>query len=93
MGPRTTASRLGIQKMTILAAVISRDDKLCEAPCFNTNKFALGAYQVRCDQYQGRRGHFRIRGERLGEELVECSKCRERAALLALDAWASENAF
>ena|SRR5262245_7885095 len=72
---RTTATRLGIEKMTIAAAATSLGDKLCEAPCFNTNKFAPGAYQVTCDQCHGRRGHFRIGEEWVGAEWVECSKC------------------
>jgi hypothetical protein len=39
--------------MTIFAGAILPDNKLREALCFDTNKFAPGAYQVRCDQCKG----------------------------------------
>jgi len=52
------------------AALISRGEMLCDAPCYNTNKFAPGAYQVRCDECRGRRGHFNS-----DDQWVECTKC------------------
>jgi DnaJ-class molecular chaperone len=53
-----------------IPASISRAEKLCDAPCYNTNKFAPGAYQVRCDQCEGRRGHLNN-----DYQWVECTKC------------------
>ena len=51
-------------------ALAERDEVLCDAPCYNTNVFAPGAYKIRCDQCSGRRGHY----DR-DNQWIECSNC------------------
>jgi hypothetical protein len=51
-------------------SVISPGETLCDAPCYNTNKFAPNAYYVRCDECGGRRGYV----DR-DDQWIECTKC------------------
>jgi len=55
---------------TMITASISQAEMLCDAPCYNTNKFAPGAYHIRCDECRGRRGHFNS-----DDQWIECAKC------------------
>jgi hypothetical protein len=70
------------------------DDKLSKAPCFNINKFAPGAYQVRCEinvKGVGVISEFAASGS--AESGSNVANVQERAALLAFDTWAAENTF